>query len=285
MKREMMILLSVSWMAVANDSQNRIKQLLEQNPSAIKLDWKNQNLGNQDFEGLGMVVPSITSLDLSNNSFTGEFPLTTCLTVFPNLKTLKVSDNRITGFTITTGKYRNIMLKMLCAENTDCVEIDLHIICKHLMLEKLDLSDSRHLQKFKMPDLHIENTMELHLRNVIIGENELSSYRKAGIIDSKKATGVVCGFQILGTLVGCALWIPCLGMGSQHCVTKPLPVADTSPTVSSVSNYVMSGTVLLGGSVFIGNRIGKAIAYYCLPNHGTVTAVKFITNSTDEAIV
>src|SRR5579871_3956012 len=123
MKRTiLMMLLTISVSAVASDWQNRVVTLLNQNETATELDWRNKNLGNRDFEGLG-IVSHVKKLDLSDNDFANDFPLTACLRVFPNLETLSINNNsRITGLSIDKD-YKNTTLKVLNVENSGCTTI------------------------------------------------------------------------------------------------------------------------------------------------------------------
>jgi hypothetical protein len=75
----LMVLLTISVFAIANDGQNNVFVLFNQNPTATEFDWRNKNLGNTDLESLfqsGAVSTHVKKFDLSDNSFIGDFPLT-----------------------------------------------------------------------------------------------------------------------------------------------------------------------------------------------------------------
>lgn len=288
MKRMMMVaLLIVPCMAVASESQNRIKYLLDKNQGATELDWQKKNLGNQDFEGLGMVIPSVTLLNLSNNSFTGEFPLTQCLTVFPKLKTLTLNDNtRMTGFAIESD-YKNTTLENINAENSGFEELNLNKLYGNFELEILDLSESKQLTSIRtwgVPSRYSQKVLSVHLRNVAIPEVQLGKDKK--ITDgSTELYRIKMGVWVGLCVVGTTLLIPCIVLAPNYCVQGPIPPFQydyMSPR--NWANYVINTVALPLLSFPGGWSIGGAIGRCFLKNGGQVTQVKFITNSTDDTV-
>lgn len=178
MKR-VLLLLSLPLCIFASDDEkeekarNKIVKLLNHGVDRTTLTevaLRNHNLNNDDFAVLLQEVPNAesidvrhndinaigkvekhykcVSLDLSNNAFAGEFPLATLAGNFSKLSTLKINNNKITGFDFR-GR-ANDVLKLLEARNTRCSEIDLKPCIKYFSLEELDLSGSKELQNVYM---------------------------------------------------------------------------------------------------------------------------------------
>jgi hypothetical protein len=280
----LMVLLSISVSAVASDGQNKIFALLNQNETATELDWRNKKLGNRDFEGLG-IVSHVKKLDLSDNDFSGDFPLTACLRAFPNLETLSINNNtRVTGLSIDNG-YKNTTLKVLNVENSGCAKVPVSDFYKKFELETLDLSESKQLTRFysAMVPRELRASRKpfcVHIRNVVMEENELNRITKNGVVETGALWAIEFASAIGTSVVGNALlFSSCIFLCPYYyCVQGPIP---SFPTTNV---FINSGVVSILSMVVGLRYLGGAIARRVLPNGGKVTAVKYITSSVDEAV-
>jgi hypothetical protein len=194
----LMVLLTISVFAIANDGQNNVFVLFNQNPTATEFDWRNKNLGNTDLESLfqsGAVSTHVKKFDLSDNSFIGDFPLTAFLRAFPNLETLSINNNtRITGFAIDKD-YKNTKLKVLNVENSGCEKVPVSDFYKNFELETLDLSESKQLASVDKGGPYNEDLRKsreplcVHVRNVVIEEKQLCAF----ILQTKAAINIKFG--------------------------------------------------------------------------------------------
>jgi|GEM_PF-6636369 len=293
MRRSIVILIAIASTTLsAADHSNKIASLLVQNSQGTELSWQNKNLNNDDLNNYTTSHEYVKTLDLSDNSFTGEFPLQQCLTIFPNLEVLKVNNNRINGFALEF-RYKNSKLRELLAENTDCVHVDL---CPfyNAALEVLDLSGSKQLSKFTgflfgKYDPKKNKVLNVHLRNVVIPEKNLSVYRQRGIMDTRVAAKIkeigIFGPYFFGGIVqltDCAL-------RGNYCIQHPIPFDQNNDSTRVFAAMFANASLWsLGAAIVassVGYGIGSTITYCCLPNHGKVEAIKFITGSADESQV
>lgn len=287
----MMALLGVSVVVTASDQQNKVRTLLMQNFVATELDWRNQNIGNVDFEGLGAVAPHVKKLDLSDNSFTGDFPLIACLRAFPNVETLTLNNNtRITGFAIDKD-YKNTTLKVLNVENSGCQTVPVNFFYKNFELETLDLSNSKQLNYPGCAVLDLRTSgkiLQVYLRNVVAEEKQLQLIKAGGSIETNVAFGIRAASAVGIGIVGGLLLVPCTIFTPNYCLRYPVPVPyEGSDQLSGWhrANHGINVTVVAALSYKLGfDYLGGAIVRRCLPNGGKVTAVKYITNSSDETV-
>jgi hypothetical protein len=275
------------------------KNLINGATCAESIDVSNNNIAafEQDIRPL----KSLRQLNLSNNSFDGQFSLIpnrcllscftpdspACLALFPNLEKLQVNNNKITSFAV--GSFSNNTLKILEAKNTDCAEINLLEIYKHLRLDILDLSDSKLLSRFThMPLLEGSitkdtYTLQVNLANTVIPEVDMKNYKKLGNIDIQCVRIMKNTVIILGVFIGVGFVIPCQLITPSYCLHSPIPIAgDTySPERATkiTTNIMINNLLFLGIGASLGYRIGKTIAHR-LPNQGKRTAIEFMTNNT-----
>lgn len=293
MKRIVMIALISSACAIANDvSRPRISDLLAQNSTATELNWQNRNLTNEDLADFkNITAPSIKFLNLSNNCFRDCFPLATVLRCCTNLEKLTVSNNTaITEFELEDG-FTNNKLKTLEAENTGFETVDLNALRPKIRLNTLDLSRCTQLKKFILfgsaTYSDSDYCLHVHIRDVVIPVVELNAYSKAGVLDSKKANNIknACAAFSMG-LVGVGILLGGYYFPNTFVTMVKSPIAlpednQQAATGIALANIaIWSAPPIAAAAVFGDKCVGSAIAY-CLPNHGKVTAIKFITNSTE----
>lgn len=288
MKQVVTALLSVSIAAIASDEQNRVQNLLAQSSQATELDWHNKNLGNKDFEGLSVEATHVKKLDLSNNSFTGDFALTKVLLTFPNLETLTLNNHERMTSLVVDKDYKNTKLKVLNVENSGCEKILSTPFYNNFELETLDLSNSKKLIYCGCGVWNPRASgkmLQVHIRNVVAADDLLQSLKENGVVDTQIAQGIkvsvgaVIGLPASILLTWCSLWSP------SYCMISPLPPYHYD--YMSARDYVTFYTyqvISAGISCGLGHSIGGAIARRCLPNGGKVTAVKYITSSVDETV-
>lgn len=288
MKRYILLICLPLFMCAADNTQNRVPNLLAQNSNATELDWSNQNLTNQDFTNLTIEASHVKKLDLSNNSFVGKFPLSTVLRAYTNLETLKLNNNtQLTEFELEDD-FTNNKLKTLEAENTGFETVDLNALRPKIRLDILDLSRCKQLKKFimfgYMPHTDSDHCINVHMRDVVMPEVHLKKYKEAGIFESSRAASIRSACSMLSLILACSGGMLACNYAQGHCVTSPIALPENDRSVATGISLANAGIWLappaFAAGAFGFKCIGGAIAY-CLPNHGKVTAIKFITNSTE----
>lgn len=246
-------------------AHNKIQTLLKQGVDGTtftNIVLKNRNLNNDDFAVLLQEAPNAESIDvchnhinaidkveknykcvslnLSNNAFTGEFPLATLADKFVKLKTLKINNNKITEFDF---RYRRQHpLNLIEAQNTLCSEIDLKPCIKYFSLETLDLSRSTKLKKINMSA--VSGSYGSYVLKVVLKNTKANVSDRDGV---RIYTGAAVGMIILSAVAGAGVgW--CLGQSE-------------SATTAGFGCGLALGFPLM----------------QCLPNGGKKMLVQFVT--------
>lgn len=267
------------------DSQ-RVQNLLSQNSTATELNWQHKDLANDDFKGLGIVASHVKKLNLSNNHFSGDFPLTACLKAFPNLETLTINNHeRMRGFEIEQG-YKNDKLTVLSAENNGCETVSItHFYNLFGELETLDLSDSKQLETLDHKNYCLRasgKALNVYLRNVVAGQDRLNYFRESGMLETSASRNIQLACVAGGAIIGGSILISCGVLAPNYYVENPIPTQAFKGQWPYWINMGINTLLGITASCLLVHRIGSMIASRCLPNGGKVTAVKFITNSADE---
>lgn len=281
------IIASISVAATLSASEAHhtgIAHLISQQPTDKTLVWHNKNLSNDDLTHCSNIYEQVTELDISNNSFTGPFPLQKCLCIFPKLEILKINNNNINGFACD-DTWKNTTLQELHAENTACTEIPLASLYLYSNLALLNISNLTKLDKIVMPWRPRQDDtkgLQVCIKNVVFQEKQLEVCRKKGIFDSHRARSFkilgAIGFGILGIGI---VTTTCLTDG--YCASMPFPVRNDHDPVTYV-NALMFDSATTTLSCVLGYNIGKAIAHCYLPNHGKVAAITFTPNLLSDTV-
>lgn len=212
-------------------------------PKAESLDVSHNKINyfNADIQ----LCTSFTSLDLSNNAFTGSFPISFILSRFPKLETLKINNNKISCFDFKGDdnylKKHDNSLKVVEARNTDFIAMDLKYFMMCTPLQVLDLSESQKLSHLYSSDFGHITRVPL---KVILKDTKHDFSTQSGI---KKYTSTACVVLILSAAVGASVgWF--LG-GSE-------------------------ATAATGGACGLG--VGFPLIH-CLPSEGKRVVVEFVT--------
>lgn len=287
MKKLFVLSLSMSSVAFISGGDFTFKPLLSSIATDTPaLQWQNKNLTVDDFKEDGTAYPQVTSLDLSNNSFRGEFPLSSCLQMFPNLKTLTLNDNpNMTGFEIEKT-YKNTILACISAENSGIAIMKLGLLYKNFDVTTLDLSRSAQLADFALegvPSRSSRGTLQVHLRDVVIPEEKW--VHKKIVVSSSAKENIVIGMMTLFGSITVPLFEACVALAPNYCVQGPIPPFQydyMSPRnwANGAINTIALGGLIIASGVYVGNKIASC----CLPNQGKVTMVQFITNSADDVV-
>ena len=259
------------------------------------------NLGNADFKTLLTMVPnpehidvsgnnisvfsdemplrsSLKSLDISNNSFTGEFPLQQCVRLFSNLEALKINGNKVTALLKQDELFTNNSLKTYEAHATLCQQINLSSLYNNLCLKTLDMSNSKQLDTFlELSNLCRKNTgtalLRVLLNNTIISADDMKQYEKQAGVHTKIAENIIGTMAFSGGGLGTIASFACLFMKPNYCMRYPIPGEDIQP----LGNIALTESFGFGVGIGAGYLLGKAIAYGYLKNHGKQQAITFVT--------
>ncbi len=291
--KKIFIGLLISCSAFISGADFSLKPLLSSvTTDTQELQWQSKNLTVDDFKDDGTTYPHVTSLDLSNNSFRGEFPLSSCLKMFPKLKTLVLNDNpNMTGFEIEKA-YKNSTLACISAENSGIATIKLGSLYTNFDVTTLDLSRSAQLADFDLEfasPRSSRGTLQLHLRDVIIPEEKIGNKKITG--DSLTKDRIVAAGGMLMPIISTAALSGGIYANEANLYplwTYPFYKDHGSPdeiNANHVTNSIINFALIDFLSAGVGIALGKFIARKFLPNQGKVTMVQFIMNSSTDDVV
>lgn len=212
------------------------------------LDAETLDVSHNNINGFVMDIrpcASLTSLDLSDNKFTKSFSLSLVFSNFPQLETLKINNNAITGFDFKKGhctaKGYSSSLNIVEARNTNVVAMDLKCFMTRIPLQILDLSDSQKLFHLYTSGVDSDNRMPLK----VIVKNTKHDFSTRG--DLKVYTMTAGGMLIASVVVGAG------------------------------AGYFFGRSE---GATVTGSACGLAIGLpliHCLPNRGQKVVAEFVT--------